>query len=991
MLLKNTLIQRKLTIVLFMVSGTVLLLTCAAFSAYEIVTLRKGLVDGYTTRASIIAANSTAALAFQNESDAEDVLGALKTDKRIIEACLYDSRGKVFAKYPADAQTGLFPAGPGESAYRNGHLDIFCPIVQGDRTLGAVYLQSDLSALTDRYRAYAWLAAAIIAGSLLVAYLLSGMLQNQISAPILALAETAEAISKHRDFSVRAQKFGEDELGLLTDAFNRMLGEILAQDQALKASEANYREIFDKANDAIYIHDPETGRVLDVNEKTCELLECAREDVLEGDPSLFLTGLPGYALPDAVRWIRKAAQEGPQLFEWRGRTKKGGDLYLEISLKKTVLAGQDRVLALVRDISERRRMSKTIEEKTRLLSSIMQNMSEGIAVAGLDGKMLYFNDGLERITGMRMSSNAPSEWAKEFGVYMEDMKTPFPTEKNPLVLAIQGEESNAVIQFLRNANHTGGIFVSVNGRPLRDEKGSLVGGLVVVRDITEQRKITEALKASEANYREIFDKANDGIIITDPEASANPIVDMNAKLEKMTGFTLEEYQKVPAEKLFSNKPGSTAVDYGHLAAKALSQGPQLFEWEALHKDGHTYWIEVSLQKAILAGKTRLIAFMRDISERKKLEEVTKAQDFVSMVLENVPNMIFVKDAKDLRFVMFNKAGEELLGISKADLIGKNDYDFFSKKEADFFTEKDRKTLEGKKLLDIREEPIQTKDKGTRTLHTKKIPVLDKDGKPLYLMGISEDITEQKQQEKLKIYTQALEASNRDLQDFIFVASHDLQEPLRKIQSFGNFLAEEAGSALSETALSYLSRMRDGAGRMSLLIEDLLELTRVTTRGKPFVEVDLKEVLGEVLSDLEMKLKETGGSVESGELPRLEADPTQMRQLFQNLISNSLKFRKNGQAPVIQITAQKDPQGEVLLRLKDNGIGFDPKYAGKIFNIFQRLHGRDEYEGTGIGLAICRKVVERHGGTIKADSQLGQGAVFEISLPLKQIRPGGTES
>ena len=147
--------------------------------------------------------------------------------------------------------------------------------------------------------------------------------------------------------------------------------------------------------------------------------------------------------------------------------------------------------------------------------------------------------------------------------------------------------------------------------------------------LTEIQAREQALKASEANYRDIFEKANDGIIITDPETSGNPIVDMNTRLEKMTGFSLAEYKNVPVDKLFSNEPGSTAADYERLAKKALTEGPQLFEWQALHKDGHTYWIEVSLQKTVLAGKTRLIAFMRDISDRKKLEETTRSQSFVT--------------------------------------------------------------------------------------------------------------------------------------------------------------------------------------------------------------------------------------------------------------------------------------------------------------------------------------------------------------------------
>jgi signal transduction histidine kinase len=190
--------------------------------------------------------------------------------------------------------------------------------------------------------------------------------------------------------------------------------------------------------------------------------------------------------------------------------------------------------------------------------------------------------------------------------------------------------------------------------------------------------------------------------------------------------------------------------------------------------------------------------------------------------------------------------------------------------------------------------------------------------------------------------------------------------------------------LSETGKDYLKRIRDASQRMSTLLSDLLDLTRITTRAKPFSRVDLNIIVQEVISDLEIRLEETGGKVETQELPVLDADPAQMRQLFQNLISNALKFHKPGETPLIRISSEIDKAEEVCrLQVSDNGIGFDAKYAEKIFNIFQRLHGQGQYPGTGIGLAICRKVTERHGGKIQAQSQEGMGATFTITLPLRQ--------
>lgn len=260
--------------------------------------------------------------------------------------------------------------------------------------------------------------------------------------------------------------------------------------------------------------------------------------------------------------------------------------------------------------------------------------------------------------------------------------------------------------------------------------------------------------------------------------------------------------------------------------------------------------------------------------------------------------------------------------------------------------------------------------------------------------LQKEIAERKEaEEQLKSLAAQLQRSNRELQDFAYVASHDLQEPLRKVQAFAGRLIAKHGARLDDEGRDYLERMQNAARRMQNLITDLLALSRVNTQVRPFEPVKLSKVIHEVLSDLEVRLQQTGGQVDIGELPVIEADPLQMRQLFQNLISNALKFHQHGVAPRVSIrseriadagseTADSDP---VLWRIsvQDNGIGFDEKYADRIFAVFQRLHGRETYEGTGIGLAICRKIVERHGGNIAAHSAPGAGATFIVTLPQSQ--------
>jgi PAS domain S-box-containing protein len=268
-----------------------------------------------------------------------------------------------------------------------------------------------------------------------------------------------------------------------------------------------------------------------------------------------------------------------------------------------------------------------------------------------------------------------------------------------------------------------------------------------------------------------------------------------------------------------------------------------------------------------------------------------------------------------------------------------------------------------------------------------------------------DITERKLAgEALARKAEELARSNAELEQFAFVASHDLQEPLRKIQAFGDRLKAKCDAANLTDGRDYLDRMQGAAARMQTLIFDLLTFSRVISRTEPFVPINLNQVVRDILSDLEVRIEKTGGRVEIDELPTMEADGTQMRQLLQNLIGNALKFHAPNKPPVVRVTSRMLPVPAIFstsdatneapppmceIAVTDNGIGFDEKYLDKIFAVFQRLHGRQEFEGTGIGLAVCRRIVDRHGGNITARSKPGEGATFVITLPLKQkseLRP-----
>jgi PAS domain S-box-containing protein len=286
---------------------------------------------------------------------------------------------------------------------------------------------------------------------------------------------------------------------------------------------------------------------------------------------------------------------------------------------------------------------------------------------------------------------------------------------------------------------------------------------------------------------------------------------------------------------------------------------------------------------------------------------------------------------------------------------------------------------------------KAKDGSYYWVHTNIVPFMNEQGKPEQYVSVRYDITERKlAEEQLQVNAKKLELSNRELQDFASVAAHDLQEPLRKIQAFSDRLKTKAQSELSPEAHDYLERILSSAKRMQVLINDLLTYSRVTTKAQPFVSIDLNDIVSHVASDLEIRIEQTGGKLEFETLPVLEADRSQMSQLFLNLIGNALKFSRPGVAPVVKIKSERIPMSSVggggpayQISIEDNGIGFDEKYLDRIFTIFQRLHGRHEYEGTGIGLAVCRKIVDRHNGILTATSKLGEGSKFILTLPEKQ--------
>ena len=387
-------------------------------------------------------------------------------------------------------------------------------------------------------------------------------------------------------------------------------------------------------------------------------------------------------------------------------------------------------------------------------------------------------------------------------------------------------------------------------------------------------------------------------------------------------------------------------------------------------------------------KTSAQEVKEEIIVRRRAEKALRLTQFS---IDHAADLLFWI-GQDARFYYVNETACHILGYSREELLSMTVYDInpdFSEKN--WLKHWEEVEQRGSFTLDSYH---KTKEGGVFPVEVT-VNYIEFEGKQ-YICAFARDITERKKaEEELISFAAKLEKSNRELQDFAYVASHDLQEPLRKVQAFGDRLKAVCADELSEKGRDYLNRMQSAAERMQILIKDLLTFSRITSKAQPFTSVDLHQIAKEVLSDLEVVIEQLNGQVELSELPVVDADPLQMRQLLQNLISNALKFHKKDEAPVIKIYSEiiKEKRlnmyinfpGEKLCRLvvEDNGIGFDEKYCDKIFTVFQRLHGRSEYEGTGVGLAVCRKIIERHSGTITAKSKPGRGAKFFVTIPLEQ--------
>jgi len=495
------------------------------------------------------------------------------------------------------------------------------------------------------------------------------------------------------------------------------------------------------------------------------------------------------------------------------------------------------------------------------------------------------------------------------------------------------------------------------------------------REVTERARAEIALREEQEKLAKITGSAQDAIIMMDGDGNVSF---WNEAAERIFGHTANEALGKGLHALLAPERFHQAYGRGFAHFREAGEGPAVGRTQQLvgrRKDGKEFPIELSLSAVRVRGAWHAVGIIRDITSRKSMEQELRR---LAVIAEQAAEGIAVADLEgNLQFV--NNAWAVMHGYgSGAELVGRHLSMFHTDDQlrTDVIPFNEMVKQQGHQAAEVGH-----KRKDGTTFQAQMVVTLMKDeqGKPYGLAGFAQDITDRKRAEALLAKrTQELASSNAELEQFAYIASHDLQEPLRMVASYVQLLARRYQGKLDADADEFIHFAVDGSARMQTLINDLLTYSRVGTRGKEFAPTDGEAVLQTALSNLEVAIAESAAEVTHDPLPAVMADEVQVVRLFQNLIGNAVKFHGEG-PPRVHVSAEQQ-DGWWTFSVRDNGIGIKPEYHERIFVIFQRLHSREEYEGTGIGLAVCKKIVERHGGRIWLESEEGKGSTFFFTLP-----------
>ena len=714
----------------------------------------------------------------------------------------------------------------------------------------------------------------------------------------------------------------------------------------------------------------EAGSIVLVNVQAEKQFGYRRGELLgQKITSIIAEGFPGRRLITDDLCSDKDAREqqiGAGL-ELTGKRKDGSEFPIEIMLSQLKSADGILVTVAIRDITVR----KASEAKYR---GLLEAAPDAMVVVDEAGNIVLVNVQAEKqfgyrrdeLLGQKVTSIIPQGFAERL---LADG-----TRSAAEALAQQigtGIELSA----LRKDGSEFPIEIMLS--PLDSIGGVLV--TAAIRDISARKAAETHLDQMEGRYRGLLEAAPDAMVVVN---QAGEIVLLNVQAEKQFGYRRDELVGQQVTNIIPEGFAERLIaDETRTAAQALAQqmgtGIELY---GRRKKGSDFPIEIMLSPLESSEGILVTAAIRDISLRKAAERhLAQMESRYRGLLEAAPDaMVVVNQAGEI--VLVNVQAEKQFGYHRDELLGQRVSNiipegFAERQAADSL--RSREAAQAQQIGTGVELNAKRKDGSEFPIEIMLSPLQSAEG-TLVTAAIRDISARKRAAAELHQKVGELKRSNEELGQFAYIASHDLQEPLRMVASYTQLLARRYKGKLDADADEFIAFAADGASRMQRLIQDLLAYSRVDTKGKELLQTSSEEALELALANLRAAISESGAEVTHDPLPSVVADQRQLMQLFQNLIGNAIKYQ-NG-TPTVHITAARNDSEKWIFSVKDNGLGIEPQYFERIFGMFQRLHKRDEFEGTGIGLAICKKIVERHGGTISVESELGRGSTFRFAMP-----------
>ena len=746
--------------------------------------------------------------------------------------------------------------------------------------------------------------------------------------------------------------------------------------EAMVESEARFREILEKSPLPL-CHVTKEGVIAFRNERFVSVFGYTAAEV----PTLTEWWLRAYPDPHYRQWVtetwdaavRRSAAEGRDIeaVEYNVTCKSGEKRVVEIS----GIALGEELLATFVDLTERKRTEEVLrasEERFRIAAETANDL-----VYEWDLKQcVQWSGKIDEMLGYELGEfpRTLDGWAA--AVHPEDAERTMAA----IHAHLEGRASFAVEYRVRRKD---GVYRwwSARGKAARTPDGKPARMIGSVTDITEQKRVAEiqTLLASvvQSSDDAIINGSMDGILLT-----------WNQGAERIYGYTASE---VIGKSVAILVPPDQPEEIREVLGK-IRRGEHISHYETVRRTKDGRGIDVSLSVAPMRDASGILigvsTIARDITERRQAEEVLRESEArYRTLVENIPQKIFMKD-RNSRWISVNENFARDFGIRPEEIAGKMTSDLFSKELADKYTADDKRVMETGQAEELEERYVEA---GRETwVHTTKTPVRDKNGEVIGVFGIFSDITERKQaqerihqlnselEQRVIERTAQLEAANKELEAFTYSVSHDLRAPLRAVDGFSQVVLEDYGPQLPEGCRQDLQTIRNGAQKMGKLIDDLLMFSRLNQLPLSKQAVDTGKLVRGVLEELNSQREGRRIELRIADLPPCQADPALLKQVWVNLLSNALKYTGKRESALVEIGCAAD-NGRNVYFVRDNGTGFDMQYAHKLFGVFQRLHRAEDYEGTGVGLAIVQRVIHRHGGRIWAESALESGATFYFTL------------